>query len=276
MTESEKQIYPRVRALERGLEIVDALSQVGWATPSQLAKYTGINRATIYRLLHTLEQNGYVYCRLEDGSYFLTHRFRNIADGVKDEDWVSQVISPHLGNLLSQVRWPSDFAMLTSGRLVIRESTHRFSPMSIHRAMVGKEVPLLRSSLGIAFLSAVSDESREQILSLASLAADDKNHLANNRDELMRQIRFARARSYAESVGGADPHLSGIAYPVCWRNYVLGSVNIMFFARAMSPTEVAERYLHHLHACVHDIEKELNEIPLGENTGWLKRKDLKL
>lgn len=273
MSDAEKSVYPKVRALERGLEIVSALSELGWATPGELAKYTGIHRATVYRLLHTLEINDYVHCRPGDGCYFLTKRFSFIADGIKDEDWVSQVVSPHLGNLLSQVQWPSDFATFMSGRLVIRESTHRFSSMSVNRRMVGKSRPLINSALGIAFLSAVSDESREMILTLAELTADELIVRPDSHKKLMKSIQIARARGYAESSGGTQSNISAIAYPVCWRNRVLGAVNIMFFRRALTPIKAAERYLAYLHDCVRDIERELHDLPLGESTGWVRRRE---
>lgn len=274
MTKSKSSVYPRVRALERGFELVNVLSEIGWATPGQLAKQTGINRATVYRLLHTLEINGYVHCRLGDGSYFLTNQFISIADGIKDEDWIAQIIGPHLGHLLGQVRWPSDFAVFTGGAMVIRESTHRYSPMSINRAMVGKARPLMHSSLGIAFLSAVSDGAKQKVLQLATLSPKKKFAPPLGEKELMRRIRYARMRGYAESIGGTEPKISAIGLPVSWRDYVLGAINIMFFTGAMTPQDAAQKYLSPLQECVSSIEDELNKLCLGEHTGWLKRKEL--
>ncbi|MGO3890943.1 MAG: IclR family transcriptional regulator domain-containing protein [Paenalcaligenes sp.] len=267
----EADIYPRVRALERGLELIGALSDLGWATPGELAKYTGIHRATVYRLLFTLEQAGYVYLRSGDGRYFLTKHFRRFADSVKDEDWVVQVIGPYMGRLLAQVQWPSDFATFTSGHLEIRESTHRFSPMSVNRAMVGKTRPLLRSAMGIAILSEVADESLEQMLDLASLVQPDGVSKDEMRHELLQRRIEARRLGYAESSGGTEPNISAIAYPVCWRNRVLGAINIIFFRSAMTPAKAAERYLDALHKCVRDIESELDSLPLGEY-GWPRYK----
>ena len=89
----------------------------------------------------------------------------------------------------------------------------------------------------------------------------------------MQSIQITRARGYAESDGGSEPNISAIAYPVCWRNRVLGAINIMFFRRAMTPMKAAERYLGYLHECVRDIERELHDLPLGESTGWSRRLD---
>ncbi|WP_300647306.1 IclR family transcriptional regulator C-terminal domain-containing protein [Paenalcaligenes sp.] len=271
--QDQESIYPRVRALERGLELIRVLGEIGWASPGELAKRTGIHRATVYRLLHTLEANGYVHCRPGDSHYCLTTRIRSIADGVKDEDWIAQVISPYLGRLLSQVQWPSDFATFTGGHIVIQESTHRFSPMSVNRGMIGKARPLLHSALGIAILSMVSDDSRQRILNLTELVTNEPLTQEDHYAQLMQSIQIARARGYAESAGGTEPNISAIASPVCWRNRVVGAINIMFFRRAMTPIKAAERYLGYLHECVRDIERELHDLPLGENYGWPRRRD---
>ena len=50
-------------------------------------------------------------------------------------------------------------------------------------------------------------------------------------------------------------------------------VIFMFFRRAMTPKEAAERYLSFLHECVRDIESELNDLALGESSGWSRRRD---
>lgn len=131
----------------------------------------------------------------------------------------------------------------------------------------------MRSALGIAFLSAVSDDSREEILRLAELTTDEPLNKPDSHKELMKSILITRERGYAESSGGTQHNISAIAYPVCWRNRVLGAINIMFFRRAMTPIKAAELYLEHLHECVRDIERELNDLPLGENTDWARRRD---
>ncbi|MDO4723309.1 MAG: IclR family transcriptional regulator C-terminal domain-containing protein [Comamonadaceae bacterium] len=264
---SNTDTYPRVRALERGLELLAALSDLGWSSPGELTKRTGINRATTYRLLFTLEQSGYIYRRPGDGRFFLTKKIQQLSDGVKDEDQIVQVIGPHMGRLLAQVQWPSDFATFTAGRLEIKESTHRFSPLSVHRAMVGKTRPLLHSALGVAILSAVSDASMQQMLAVADVLGHDDASRAQQLHALMHRQLQARERGYADSTGGTDPNISAIACPVCWRNRVLGAINIMFFRRVMTTDKAAERYLGALRQCVQDIERELDTLILGEY-GW--------
>ena len=267
---SDTETYPRVRALERGLDLLAALSDLGWSNPGELTRRTGINRATTYRLLFTLEQSGYIYRRPGDGRFFLTKKIQQLSDGVKDEDQIVQVIGTHMGRLLAKVQWPSDFATFTAGQLEIKESTHRFSPLSVHRAMIGKTRPLLHSALGVAILSAVSDASMQQMLAVADALGDDGASREQQLHALMHSQQQARERGYADSTGGTDPNISAIACPVCWRNRVLGAINIMFFRRVMTTDQAAERYLGSLRQCVQDIERELDTLILGEY-GWPRR-----
>jgi hypothetical protein len=64
-------VYRDVRALRRGLEIIEALSRTGWLRPTDLAKITGIDRSTIYRIVNTLEDKGFAARRREDGAIAL-------------------------------------------------------------------------------------------------------------------------------------------------------------------------------------------------------------
>ena len=78
-----KKAYPQVRALKRGLEILDALAQLGPSTPALLSAHTGVDRTTVYRLLATLEDSGFVDGR-EDGSFALGDHLARLASGVPD------------------------------------------------------------------------------------------------------------------------------------------------------------------------------------------------
>jgi IclR family mhp operon transcriptional activator len=49
---------------------------------------------------------------------------------------------------LREVLWPTDISTLDVDAMVVRETTHRFSRLSFHRAMVGRRLPLLLTASG--------------------------------------------------------------------------------------------------------------------------------
>lgn len=122
-----KKPYVEVRALSRGLALLTELNRVGHARVSALAKATGIDRTTTYRLLATLERHGLVDQRGEDDMFGLTARVRTLSDGYHERDHLARSVAQHLGTLLQQVQWPSDFAVFDQDAMTICESTHRFS-----------------------------------------------------------------------------------------------------------------------------------------------------
>src|SRR5258708_13678040 len=109
------------------------LSRTGLARPGEIAAETGIDRTTTYRLLETLEREGFVV-RTSDDYYGLTLAVRQLSEGFTELDHVTRIVSPELAQLFATVLLPTDFATFEQGAMIIRETTHRFSPYSVHRS----------------------------------------------------------------------------------------------------------------------------------------------
>jgi len=251
-------LYKDVRALARGIDILEALADLGWVKPGALSAYVGLDRSSVYRLVSTLSNKGYVVRRHEDGAVALTSKVARLADGVRDDELLSQRIGPFMEKLTEEVLWPSDFAGLVGGQITIQASTHSISPMSMHRRLVGKNRPLLNSALGRALLSALPPGALEAALSTAlRLDGKDASDIADRArvNQILQEVRDA---GYASAIGLAEDKISAIALPVLVGTRVAGALNIAFFRSAMSPEAAAQRYLSPLRECVKSIEAALN------------------
>lgn len=251
--------YQEVRALNRGLKILEVLSQVGWTKPGALSALSGIDRSSVYRILSTLIEAGYVLRRSDDGSYALTSRINLIAEGFTQTERICQVVAPHLQTLTKEISWPCDFAQLMGGEVIIMESTHRMSPMTTYRAMVGKKRSLTRSALGQAILSALNDEELDITINVVAELGGADASAVRRRATLAKIAREVRERKYAAVTGGADPRISAIALPVRTSTSAVGAVNIIFFQSAMTLPQAAERYLPSLRTCVQRIATDLSK-----------------
>ena len=260
MSEMDKASYKDVRALVRGLQVIEALSELGWARIGQLSAIAGVERSSAYRIVHTLEQLGYVTRRSEDSSVALTAKFAFLAEGLRDDDIVAQFAWPSLFELTRELLWPCDFASLEGGKVFIRLSTHKISPMSIHRAMVGKERSLTRSALGMAILSAMSaDELDSNLAIIARLGGVNADDICD-RDAIRRVAASVRERGYASAAGLTENKISAIALPVIAPDgMVAGAINVVFFRSVMTTEQAAERYLAKLRNCVSHVELALTE-----------------
>lgn len=250
--------YKDSKSLERGLQIIEALSELGWAKMGQLSVAARIDRSSTYRLVNTLIRLGYVTRRTDDGAVALAPKFAYLADSLKDDDIVTQFAWPPLFELSKDILWPSDFAALEGGKVLIRLTTHRISPMSIHRGMAGKERFLIRSALGMAILSAMTAPELESSLAIVERLGGTNADDVRDHDTIMRLVEKVRERGYASSAGQTESKISAIALPVSGPdNRVAGAINIVFFRSALTTEQAADRYLEKLKFCVEKIERSL-------------------
>jgi IclR family mhp operon transcriptional activator len=185
----------------------------------------------------------------------LTPQVRRLSEGVSTSDLSSQAALPPMFSLLEQVSWPSDFAVFELGWMMIRESTHSFSPFSVHRSMVGRGRSLVRSALGRAVLTAAAPALRREMLEISASLVPEDAELARDRGFVNRFVSRTRSDGYASSVGETEQGISAIAVPIGGIGPVLGSLNIVFFSSAMTPQVAAKRYLHSMRQAARDIER---------------------
>jgi len=208
---------------------------------------------------------GYVRRSNSDGSYRLQHKVRELSDGFTDDEWISEVANPVLGELLQKLVWPSDLCTIDGTHMLVRETTHRFSPLSFHRAMVRQRLPVLSTAAGRAYLAFCSDEERRQILRLLVVSDDDQSQLARNEVLVQRILEKVRRQGYSTNDGEwtAQAKISALGLPIRHDGNTMGSINVVFLSAAMTVPEAVERYLPQMRDAVIKIEGLLD-------TKWLR------
>lgn len=239
--------YRDVRALRRGLSLIEALAEIGWSKPAELARHTGLDRSSIYRLLETLIDAGFVARRSEDGSFALTMKMSGIADGVRRDEVFLEQARVHLAELTNTIQWPSDLALLKGGIVTIEEATHRLSPITFHRATVRQEREITKTALGRAIMLQLSSPELDVVL---EIARETETEVVPHRSQIDELLQHYRELGYSWAIGAVDSNVSSIAMGFRGLNQVIGAVNIVFFRRVLSPAVAAERYLPVLRECV--------------------------
>ncbi|MCC2102222.1 MAG: helix-turn-helix domain-containing protein, partial [Hyphomicrobiales bacterium] len=100
-----------VRALERGLDILRAVNASGGIRAGALAAQIGIPRPTVYRLLETLEELGYVERGASNDLFRVTRRALSLGDGYDASILVAQGAGPILLELGKRFVWPFDLSV---------------------------------------------------------------------------------------------------------------------------------------------------------------------
>jgi DNA-binding IclR family transcriptional regulator len=122
-----------IRSFARGLTVLSVLNRHGSATALTLARDSGVPRPTVYRLLQTLMEGGYIGRSTGDDRFYLKLKVRSLSEGFADEQWISSVAAPALEELTRRISWPCDAVALHGLKMVIHERT---TPATDQRLLV--------------------------------------------------------------------------------------------------------------------------------------------
>ena len=252
-------MYPKpIRSFSRGLAVLAALNRHGSATALTLARETGVPRATVYRLLQTMLDDGYVGRGTADDRFHLRLKTRGLSEGFEDEQWISAIAGPALVELTRRTSWPCDVTTLENLKMVVHDTTHRIAPLSIDRNMVGQELPILGSSSGLAYIAFAPRPERETLLALLARSSDPHDALARDPAQASRLIAATRLRGYGLRQGGQIwPHTGSLAVPVRAGRRLLGCINTIWMARVISAKDGVSRCLEPLRETRDQIERQL-------------------
>lgn len=232
-----------VRSLSRGLAVLRYINGAGQARAGEIAAALNLPRPTVYRLLHTLEEEGYIAHSSSDSRVRVTRYAAGLGDGYKTTSAVCRAAAPVLAEYGAKVVWPIDLSVYDNGHMVIQETTHERSPLSIDRGMIGYPLPMLRSSAGRAYLAYCDRIERAAILKQVRAENEaedkpflDKDYLADMLNEIvLRGVAFRDARTFR-------PKTASIALPVMVNDTIVACVSIIWTSRAMTIEEARKGY----------------------------------
>ncbi len=238
----------RIRALDRGLAVVEHLSNHGLSTLGSLRRGTGLSNATLIRVLATLQDRGWVRRNIVEGQYELTHSLGAVLGETARAHPLAEIAAPVLLDMKSrQLGLPSDLcAILEPGRLEVIESTRIRGPMAPARTGLGIRPSLVFSAHGRAILSALAEAERAAHLDILRARGKRKElqWLENGRigPDLAQVQRLGygwRDDDYWVEVGfDPGPALGAIAVPITSKSGVHGSVSVLWLSDDMTLDEV--------------------------------------
>ena len=250
-----------LRGLERGLQVLDALSISSGMTLRELHCNTNLPKPTLLRILSTLEARGYVRRRIADGVW---RRSARRSETGSLQGLLLDVGSSVLDDLCQRLRWPSDLAVYDEGSMMIIETTRKKTPYSINWTGVGYRIPMLQTGLGRAWLSYCSEEEREAILSDLRISSSPFDRAVNNAKLIEQLVAETREQGYGTRVQGftlrkiGEEKTDGFAVPVIARDRIVGCINITWLTSALDQQTAVSRYLRDVQAAAAKIGSEID------------------
>jgi IclR family pca regulon transcriptional regulator len=183
-----------VRAFERGLRVIRAFgADAELLTLADVARATDLNRATARRLLHTLEELGYV--RRQEDRFALTPRVLELGYAYLASSAVPELALPYVERLSEELDEASSIGVLDGTEVVYvaRVPTRRVMTVSIG---LGTRFPAYRTSLGRALLCELPDDEVARLWA-ASDRRDPAPRTVASLDDLLGELARVRAQGVA-------------------------------------------------------------------------------
>lgn len=249
-----------VRVVVKALRLIETLAQSkGSVRLGELATTLGQPKTSVFRVLATLKQQGYVQQAPGTDAYQLTDRVA-LWSRNQMEDSLRRTARPYLGRLLARFEQTVNLAMFDAGQIhyveileglrSIRAAPNEHAVAPLHCTALGKVI--------LAFLSAA--EARQRLESSAPLQKYTPHTITSMRvlnKELVRVRKQAYALDNEETEEGARCVAAPIFGP---KQKPIGGISItgpISSLRGNTIQEVAQA----LKQCTHAISTQLGYLP---------------
>ncbi len=220
-----------VRAIARGLEVIDVLNAQRSTSVRDLGERTNMPRATLLRILRTLEDAGWVYRYRTSGCYRLTSEVCSLGQHVLTIDRLAETAAPVLDQLHEDFDCATEIAIFAGHEMRILDSRHAHTRKSRTRAS-SPSASILCSALGRAYLAFCSKKETTEILETLSRAPacreqiDCDGWLATVTDEI-RAVGYAlTGPGQCERHRRCEANDPAVAVPVRPNAYVRGCLGV--------------------------------------------------
>ncbi len=252
-----------IRALARGLHVIEYLGSHSPVSLADLHRAIGLPKVTLLRILHTLQDEGWVYRGIGDDRYRLSYQLGSLGDNLMPVDALAEAAGPVLDALQADVLWPSEVAVRKGLKMAIVETTRKKQVVAVNRESIGVEPEILRSAVGHAYFAYCSDTEREEILERLALQKGEQGRLAKDRAWVDTILQEVRRRGYGQRDVCSWPApagaLCGIAVPLLIEGRVKACINIVWPEGAVDPDIVEERYYPRLLTAAEQLATVLQE-----------------
>jgi IclR family pca regulon transcriptional regulator len=266
-----------VQSLDRGLSVIRAF---GASRPqlalSDVARETGLTRATARRFLLTLVRLGYVR---QDGNRFsLRPRVLELGYSYLSALSLPELAQPHMETLVAHVNESSSIAVLDDTEIVyvVRVPTSRIMSITI---AVGTRLPAYPTSMGRVLLAALEPEALEARLARMEIRSLTPSTVADS-ERLRRQLDRVRAQGWAAVDQELEQGVRSVAVPIRdAAGTVSAALNVSVHASRMTMPALRKQVLPQLLQTAGAIEGELGAgAPVGRRDalvlqGTADRKD---
>jgi len=200
-----------VQSFARGLLVIQSFDgEHRRQTSSDVARRTGLNRATVRRLLLTLEDLGYV--RVESRQYSLAPSVLRLGYAYISALRAPTIAQPYLESLAEEIDESCSMTVLDGTEVVYvaRVPTHRIFSLALG---VGSRLPAFMISMGRVLLAELPEDELDALLAASDLIQATRKTIVDPLG-IKRELEIARKQGWYLLDEELELGIRGVAAPI--------------------------------------------------------------
>ena len=249
-----------VQSVERTFDILEVLShEKDGLGLTDIGKKVGLHKSTVFRLLFSLAEKGYIEKNPKTANYRLSLKFIELCSTFLNNLELKTEALPFLKKLASRTTQAVYFAILDGWEAIYIEKVETFESIRKYD-IIGRRAPSYCTALGKALLSGLrEDEIRERFQGV-KLTAFTSNTITGL-ERLIQEVNLVRERGWSEDNEEYEEGLRCIASPIFdYRNCVIAAVSTSGPKNIISEERAGEISQYIVEAA-RDISKRMGYIP---------------
>jgi IclR family acetate operon transcriptional repressor len=182
-------------SLRKGLEVIDCFARQETWSLAELTAALRQSKPTIFRILHTLEDFGYLAKDRATGRYMLTLRFHTLGSAAVRHEQLRWQALPPLQDLARDTGETVHVGILYDGEAICVQAVDGTRLVRMH-AFVGKRTPAHASALGKVLLAHRPDSDVDALRTAKGLSRFTK-HTITDPAVLREALQRVRAQGWA-------------------------------------------------------------------------------
>lgn len=224
MVRRAKQEY-LIRSLGHSLDVLEALSrspsEIGLA---QLARQVSLHKNSVFRLMATLENRGYVERNPATGNYRLGLQAFESGYAYLHHTSIAAAARPALTALARDLRENAYLSVLRQGYVFYQEEEPADRTVRV-ASRLGSRLPLGCTATGKAFMAWMSPAELDRILARPMPCTAGRDLPAA--DPLIAELARVRENGYSVDRGGWEPGVNCVASPIFdFHGLVAGALSV--------------------------------------------------
>ncbi|AKS38197.1 IclR family transcriptional regulator [Anoxybacillus gonensis] len=243
-----------VKSVSRALQIMDILSNERHGMGvTEIAKQIGIHKSSVYRLLSTLVEYGYVEQDEETERYKLGYKLLEMSSKLLESIDLRKEAKPYLRELEKLTNEVVHLVVYDQGEVIYIEKLDGNETLRMH-SKVGKRAPMHCTAVGKAILAHLPKHVVVDILDRKGLPPHT-DYTITDRQMLFQELERVRQHGYALDLEENEYGIRCVAVPIFdHTKQVIAAVSVS------GPTiRMTNERIEQLHAQMRMIGKQISE-----------------